>query len=55
MMTFDNPMAPVPEGTNENSPTEIDYPISIRMELTHTAETPIFKQIIILSRCPFRS
>jgi hypothetical protein len=42
-MTFDNPMAPVPEGTNENSPTEIDNPISIRMEFTPTAETPILK------------
>jgi type I restriction-modification system DNA methylase subunit len=42
-MTFDNPMAPVPEGTNENSPTEIDNPISIRMEFTPTAETPMLK------------
>jgi hypothetical protein len=42
-MTFDNAMAPVPEGTNENGPTEIDKPISIRMEFTPTAETPIVK------------
>jgi hypothetical protein len=42
-MTFDNPMAPVPEGTNENSPTEIDNPISIHMEFTPTAETRILK------------
>jgi hypothetical protein len=42
-MTFDNPMALVPEGTNENGPTEIDNPISIRMEFTPTANTPIVK------------
>jgi hypothetical protein len=42
-MTFDNPMAPVPEGTNENGPTDVDNPISIRMEFTPTAATPILK------------
>jgi hypothetical protein len=41
-MTFGNPMAPVPEETNENGPTEVDNPISIRMEFTPTADTPIF-------------
>jgi hypothetical protein len=42
-MTFDNPVAPVPEGTNENSPSKIDNPVSIRIEFSPTADTPILK------------
>jgi hypothetical protein len=42
-LSFDNPMAPVPEGTNENGPTEIDNPISIRMEFSPTADNTIRK------------
>jgi hypothetical protein len=42
-MSFNNPMAPVPEGTNENGPTEIDNPISIRMEFIPTADDTIRK------------
>jgi hypothetical protein len=42
-MSFENPMAPVPEGTNENGPTEINNPISIRMELSATADNNIRK------------
>jgi hypothetical protein len=42
-MSFANPMAPVPEGTNENGPTEIDNPISIQMEFTLTADNTIRK------------
>ena len=42
-MSFDNPMAPVPEGTNENGLTEIDNPISIRMEFPPTADNNIRK------------
>jgi hypothetical protein len=42
-LSFANPMAPVPEGTNENGPTEIDNPISLRMEFSLTAENTIRK------------
>jgi hypothetical protein len=42
-MSFDDPVAPVPEGTNENGPADVDNPISIRMVFTPTTDTPILK------------
>jgi hypothetical protein len=43
MLSFANPMAPVPKGTNENGPTEIDNILSIRMEFSPKGDNTIQK------------